>query len=154
MHNAAIIPTFACFAGSGSAGLRTLLGIVAAFWMIAAMASIVNISLLMLFAVRRQPVVFHSLLFGLYVAAASGLYYGWLWEMALPVAAWAIFVIPLVAIVHFLVLIKTYKTFGKLRRQVVLNRRAQSLVLFPTRIHWRDFDSCCGQRFWRRAGCG
>ena len=124
MHDAVIIPMFACFAGSGSAGLRTLLGVVAAFWMIAVIASIVNISLLMLFAVRRRPVVFHALLFGLYVGAASGLYYGWMWEMALPVAAWAIFVIPLAAIIHFLVLIKTYKSFGKLRRQVVQNGRA------------------------------
>ena len=115
MHDGAVIPMLACFAGSGSADLRMLLGILGAYWMLAAIASVVNISLVMFFATRRRPVACHALLFGSYVAVSAGLYRGWMFEISAGVAVWGILLIPLVAIIQCFVLIKTYKTFGKLR---------------------------------------
>jgi hypothetical protein len=104
-----IMPIFACFAGSGSAELRMLLGAIGTFWIIAGVATLANIVLLGLYAARNRGVLFHILLFASYSTAAGALYSGWLFETAPLIAAWGILVIPLTAVIHFLTLFRRRK---------------------------------------------
>ena len=108
-----IIPILACFAGSGSAELRMLLAAIGTFWIIAGVATLANMVLLTLYAARKRGALFHFLLFASYSIAAGALYGGSLFESAPLIAAGGIIVIPLTAILHFLRLIKAYKSACK-----------------------------------------
>ena len=112
MDPSLINPTFACFSGQGSAELRTLLGAVATFWVIAGIATLANLILLSLFALRRRPFAFHALLMLVYSTIAALMFTGALFEHAPIIALWSILVIPIIVIVHTVFLLKRFRKFG------------------------------------------
>ena len=103
----------ACFAGSGSAELRVILGAIGILWVVAGMAALVNVGLMAALKRRDRAILSDGVAFAIYATAGGMVVSQWVFVAAPMLGVFFVAAVPLAVLAHLAAL------FWRLRQSSV-----------------------------------